>query len=465
MSAAPVAPSAPSDSILDLIGRTPMVRVAHLDTGRCELYLKLESQNPGGSIKDRIGLSMIDAAERSGALRPGGTIVEATAGNTGLGLALVAGRKGYKLILVVPDKMAREKILHLTAMGADVRTTRSDVGRGHPQYYQDMAQRIASEAGAFYINQFANPANPQAHEDTTGPEILDQMQGLVDALVCGVGSGGTLTGLNRYFARTAPATEIVLADPVGSILAEYVRSGKIGSAGSWAVEGIGEDFVPSILDLSRVRQAFSIPDAESFATGRELLLKEGILGGSSSGTLLAAALRYCREQTRPKRVVTLVADNGAKYLSKMFNDAWMIERGFLDRPVSGDLRDLIVRRHDAGLTVTVQAGDSLLVAYNRMRAAEVSQLPVVDEQGEIVGIIDEYDLLAEVRRPGDQAPFTRSVRIAMTTKLQTLAPSAPLDALVEVFDSGHVAIVVDRGHFIGLITRVDLLNALRMKIR
>src|SRR5215472_15918826 len=200
MSAAPVAPSAPSDSTLALIGRTPMVRVAHLDTGRCELYLKLESQNPGGSIKDRIGLSMIDAAERSGALRPEGTIVEATAGNTGLGLALVAGRKGYKLILVVPDKMAREKILHLTAMGADVRTTRSDVGRGHPQYYQDMAQQIASEAGALYINQFANPANPQAHEDTTGPEILEQMRGSVDAVVCGVGSGGTLTGLSRYFA-------------------------------------------------------------------------------------------------------------------------------------------------------------------------------------------------------------------------------------------------------------------------
>jgi cystathionine beta-synthase len=466
MSAALVAPAAAIDSVLALIGRTPMVRVSRLDAGRCELFLKLESQNPGGSIKDRIGLSMIDAAERSGALRPGGTIVEATAGNTGLGLALVAGRKGYKLILVVPDKMAREKILHLTAMGADVRITRSDVGRGHPQYYQDMAQRIAAEVpGAFYINQFANPANPQAHEDTTGPEILSQMQGSVDAVICGVGSGGTLTGLNRYFSRIAPATEIVLADPVGSILAEYVRSGKIGSAGSWAVEGIGEDFVPSILDLSRVRQAYSISDAESFAAGRELLLKEGILGGSSSGTLLAAALRYCREQARPKRVVTLVADNGAKYLSKMFNDAWMIERGYLDRGTSGDLRDLIVRRHDAGLTVTVQAGDSLLVAYNRMRAAEVSQLPVVDDRGEIVGIIDEYDLLAEVRRPSDQAPFSRPVRIAMTTNLQTLAPSASLDALVEVFDSGRVAIVIDGGHFIGLITRVDLLNALRMKIR
>jgi cystathionine beta-synthase len=443
-----------------------MVRVTRLDTGRCELYLKLESQNPGGSIKDRIGLSMIDAAERGKALRPGGTIVEATAGNTGLGLALVAGRKGYRLILVVPDKMAREKILHLIAMGADVRTTRSDVGRGHPQYYQDMAQRIASETpGAFYINQFANPANPQAHEDTTGPEILSQLQGSVDAVVCGVGSGGTLTGLNRYFARAAPSTEIVLADPVGSILAEYVRSGKIGSAGSWAVEGIGEDFVPSILDLGRVRQAYSIPDAESFANARELLLTEGILAGSSSGTLLAAALRYCREQTRPKRVVTLVADSGAKYLSKMFNDAWMIERGYLNRAASGDLRDLIVRRHDAGLTVTVQPDDSLLIAYNRMRAAEVSQLPVVDDRGEIVGIIDEYDLLAEVRRQSDQTPFGRPVRVAMTTNLQTLAPSASLDALVEVFDSGRVAIVIDRGRFIGLITRVDLLNAMRMKIR
>ena len=454
-------------SILELIGNTPLVQVRSFETGPCELYLKLESQNPGGSIKDRIGLSMIEAAERSGDLGPGSTIVEATAGNTGLGLALVAAQKGYPLILVVPDKMSREKILHLVALGADVRITRSDVGKGHPQYYQDMARRIAAETpGAYFINQFGNPANPYAHETTTGPEILQQMDGRVDAVVCGVGSSGTVTGLSRFFARESPATRFVLADPVGSVLADYIKTGTLGTAGSWTVEGIGEDFIPSIADLSRITHAYSIPDAESMAAARALLRQEGILGGSSSGTLLAAALRYCREQTEPHRVVSLVADSGAKYLSKAFNDAWMFERGFLPREHKGDLRDLIVRRHDAGLTVTVLPQDSLLTAYNRMRSADVSQLPVVNEANHIIGIVDEFDLSQVVRRHGDADadPFRQPVSSAMTTALETLPPDADLDELFAVLDADHVAIIVDGKTFLGLITRVDLLNALRTRM-
>jgi len=208
------------DNVLEGIGKTPLVKVSRLDTGPCELYLKLESYNPGGSIKDRIGIAMIEAAEADGRLQPGGTIVEATAGNTGLALALVAAQKGYKLIIVVPDKMAQEKIFHLRALGAEVMLTRSDVGKGHPEYYQDMAERVAGETGAFYVNQFANPANPHAHETTTGPEIWAQMNHDLDAVVCGVGSGGTIAGLSRYFARVAPKLEMVLADPQGSSLAE-----------------------------------------------------------------------------------------------------------------------------------------------------------------------------------------------------------------------------------------------------
>src|SRR5205809_3597908 len=203
-------------SVLELIGNTPMIEVARLDTGRCRLFLKLENQNPGGSIKDRIGLSMIEAAERDGSLKPGGTIVEATAGNTGLGLALVAARKGYKLVLVIPDKMSREKVFHLKAMGADVVMTRSDVGKGHPDYYQDLAEKIAKETGGFFVNQFGNPANPHAHETTTGPEIWEQMEHRLDAIVCGVGSAGTLAGLTHYFKRVAPTVAMVLADPTGS---------------------------------------------------------------------------------------------------------------------------------------------------------------------------------------------------------------------------------------------------------
>lgn len=318
-----------ADTVLDLIGNTPLLKVRQLDTGKCELFLKLESQNPGGSIKDRIALSMITAAEREGKLRPGATLVEATAGNTGLGLALVAAQKGYKLALVIPDKMSQEKISHLRALGARIVITRSDVEKGHPEYYQEMAERIAKETpGSFYINQFGNPANPEAHEKTTGPEIWEQMEHRVDAVVCGVGSGGTVTGLSRYFARVSPATEFILADPVGSVLAGYVKDKTLGKAGSWFVEGIGEDFVPPIADLSRVTGAYTIGDAESFAAARELLRAEGVLAGSSSGTLLAAALRYCRESAATKRVVTIVADSGNKYLSKMFNDAWLADHGF-----------------------------------------------------------------------------------------------------------------------------------------
>jgi cysteine synthase len=240
--------------LLDLVGNTPLVRLSRLDTGPCALFAKLESQNPGGSIKDRIAVSMIEAAERQGALSPGGTIVEATAGNTGLALALVGSLKGYRTLLVVPDKMSREKIQHLKALGAEVVMTRSDVGKGHPAYYQDLAQRLASEReGAWYANQFANPANPAAHERTTGPEIWAQMDHRVDAVVCGVGSGGTITGLTHYFRGIGAPVKMILADPVGSVLAEYTRSGGVGSAGSWQVEGIGEDFVPPIADLSSKR--------------------------------------------------------------------------------------------------------------------------------------------------------------------------------------------------------------------
>src|SRR3954447_6477020 len=303
----------PRPGILGLIGNTPVVELTRFDTGPCRLFVKLESQNPGGSIKDRIGLAMIETAERDGRLQPGGTIVEATAGNTGLGLALVASRKGYRLVLVVPDKMARKKVLHLRALGAEVRITRSDVGKGHPEYYQDLAERLtAGIPGAFYVNQFANPANPLAHEIGTGPELWQQLGGAIDAVVCGVGSGGTLGGLSRFFAKVSPATDMVLADPEGSVLAPWIRTGQMIEAGSWAVEGIGEDFIPPIADLSRVRTAYTIPDKESFDTARELLSREGILAGSSSGTLVAAALRYCREQTAPKRVVSFICDSGNK---------------------------------------------------------------------------------------------------------------------------------------------------------
>jgi cystathionine beta-synthase len=455
--------SSPHDpAVLSLIGNTPLVELTRLDTGRCRLFVKLENQNPGGSIKDRIALSMIAAAEAEGQLQAGGTVVEATAGNTGLGLALVARAKGYRVLLVIPDKMSAEKVLHLKALGADIRMTRSDVNKGHPEYYQDMAAALAAEIpGAFYVNQFGNPANPLAHERTTGPEIWAQMQHDVDAVVCGVGSGGTLTGLTHFFARVNPHTEMVLADPQGSVLAGYVATGKIGTAGPWVVEGIGEDFLPPIADLSGVRKAYSIPDAESLATARELLRAELILGGSSTGTLVAAALRYCREQSAPKRVVTFVPDTGSKYLSKMYNDFWMVDQGFIDLPHYGDLRDLVTRRYEDGAVVAVGAEDTLLTAFQRMRMADLSQLPVLATD-RVVGILDESDVLLHVHKHPDR--FHDKVATAMTQRLETLDPGASFADLLAILDRDRVAIIVKDGHFLGLITRYDLLTYLRRSL-
>ena len=464
MTATPTAAHAPpvADSVLELIGNTPMIRVRKIDTGCCELYLKLENQNPGGSIKDRIAVSMIAAAEREGLLKPGGTIVEATAGNTGLGLALVGRSKGYRVHLVVPDKMSKEKILHLKALGAEVQMARSDVGKGHPEYYHECAERYARQTpGAFYANQFGNPANPLTHETTTGPEIYEQMGRDIDAMVVGVGSGGTMTGLGHYFRRVSPKTKIVLADPVGSVLAHLVATGEMTQARSWAVEGIGEDFVPPVADMSVVSQAYSISDAESFATARLLLQTEGILAGSSSGTLIAAALRYCREQTQPKRVATFVCDTGGKYLSKQYNDVWMEEEGFTSLPqTTGHVRDLIVRRHADGATVSVTRADTLRTAFKRMKTADVSQLPVV-ESDRVLGLVDETDLLHALLDAKGSVTFDTPVGEVMATALDTLGIDTPIQALPAIFERGHVGIVVDGGRFVGLVTRFDLLNFLR----
>ena len=450
-------------NVLEMIGRTPLMAVRHIDTGPCELFLKLENQNPGGSIKDRIGLYLIQAAERAGQIRPGSVLIEATAGNTGLGLALVAAQKGYRLVLAIPDKMSQEKIFHLKAMGAEVVMTRSDVSKGHPEYYRDVAERMARETpNSYFVNQFGNPVNALAHEETTAPEIWEQMDGRLDAVVCGVGTGGTLAGLSHFFARAAPQVDMILADPVGSGLASFATTGELPAKMSpWLVEGIGGDSVPPVADFSRVTGTYSIPDAEAFRTCRELLKKEGVIAGTSTGTLLAAALRYCREQRAPKRVVTFVCDSGNKYLSKVYNDYWMLDQGFLERESHGDLRDLIVRRHKDRAAVTVNSTETVLAAYRRMKLYDVSQVPVMQD-GRIVGIVDEEDILLEV--VDNPQHFNDPVTQAMASHLVTVPVDAPIGQLMEVFKRGMVAIVVDGGEFQGLVTRIDLLNWLRRRL-
>ena len=447
---------------LAAIGNTPMVELRNLDTGLCRLFAKLEQFNPGGSVKDRIALGMVEAAEREGRLKPGGTIVEATSGNTGIGLALVAALKGYRMILVIPDKMSREKIQHGRALGAEVIVTRTDVPPGHPLQYQTMADEIAARTpGALYIRQHYNPDNPAVHEATTGPEIWDQMDGDVDAIVGGIGTAGTMTGLGRYFRKVAPDLKMILADPEGSLLAPYVQTGELTEPGAWVVEGIGEDELPPVGDMSLIDEAIIVGDRESLTAARGLLKAEGIMGGSSTGTIVAAAVEWCRRQTEPKRVVAIIPDSGDKYLSKMYDDHWMADQGFIERETYGDLRDLIARRHDEHEDITVPPDTTLAIALGKMRLANISQLPVVQDE-RVIGLIDESDLLQRVLGNTDmRAAFSDLVATAMTANLETLPPDASLSDVKATFDKGFVALIRDENQYWGLVTRTDLLNWLR----
>ncbi|MBT7658528.1 MAG: pyridoxal-phosphate dependent enzyme [Phycisphaerae bacterium] len=450
------------DSVLDLVGNTPILKLNALDTGKCDLFLKLESQNPGQSIKDRIAITMIERAEKDGLLKEGVRIIEATAGNTGIALALIASLKGYDITVVVPDKMSEGKIAHLRAMGADVIMARSDVAKGDPEYYQDVAERLATENGWFFVNQFSNEANVEAHYNSTGPEIWQQLEGNVDAVIIGVGSGGTITGIGRYLKEQNPNIEIILADPEGSVLEPLVNEGKTITAGSWLVEGIGEDFVPPITDLGVVSKAYYVSDKEAFTVARELLKKEGILAGSSTGTLLATALKWCNEQTEPKRVVTFACDHGSKYLNKMFNDYWMLDQGFIDRENHGDLRDLVARRHSTKEDFTLIESLPVIQAIKNMRLYDISQMAVLDSNGKVVGILDESDILLAVVK--DANNFTKPVREFMTTELSTISADSPIDALMPLFAEDKVAIVFDGDTYLGLITKIDLITHLRKQL-
>ena len=444
-----------------------MLELRKLETGPCRLFAKLELLNPAGSIKDRIGLSMIEGAERAGKLDPKGnpppTIVEATAGNTGLGLALVAGQRGYRMKVVMPDKMSQEKIQHLRAMGAEVILARSDVQKGHPEYYQEVAARIARDTpNALFVNQFSNQDNVRAHYESTGPEIWEQMQGKVDAVVLGVGSGGTVSGVGKFLREKNPDVKIVLADPMGSMLHPLVNEGKHVQASSWLIEGMGEDFVPDICDLELINEAIPVTDKEAFMAARELLALEGMLAGSSTGCLMHASKVWCAKQTRAMNVVTLICDTGAKYLSKFFNDFWMIDNGFIERDRQNNLRDLIARRHTLKEDYTLGDSDPIKQAIKRMQMYGVSQMTVVDARDKVVGIIDESDILLAVM--SDVAAFERPVSEVMTRRLETLPPDSPIEALIPIFRADRVAIVMDKdGTYYGLITKIDMINYLRQQ--
>ena len=444
------------DSI-DLIGNTPLLQVKKIDTGLCNLFLKLESFNLGGSIKDRPAKNMIEAAVKQKKLKAGGTIVEATAGNTGIALAIMALKKGYKMIVVVPDKMTIEKVYHLRALGAEVVITRSDVSKGHPDYYLDIAKKIAIKKNAFYINQFANQANLESHYKMLGPEIYHQLKGKVDAFVAGVGTGGTITGVGKFLKRKVKNFELILADPKGSILKKLVDSGKLSDdVGTWIVEGIGEDFCPPLLDSSLIDQAYTITDKEALKTCNVVLQKEGILSGSSSGTLIAAAIKYCKEQKIKKNVVTLVCDAGDKYLRKVYNDSWRIKTGLHFKKNNNDITDIISYPANLNTMPKINIDSKCQLAFKLMNENSLDKLLVEDNNKKIMGVIDEDNLLKAVIAN----TFEAKIKKFVTTKVKKIKHDLRVKNLLLLFKKEKFVFVYKKNKFVGMITKNDLLSYL-----
>jgi len=451
------------DSVLDIIGDTPLVRLHRVTRGvRAEVVAKLEFLNPGGSVKDRIGPAMIAEAERAGRLRPGGTIVEATSGNTGVGLAIAAAVRGYRTIFVMPDKMSDEKIRLLRAFGARVVITPTAVAPEDPRSYYRVSRRIAEETpNSYYANQYSNPANPQAHYRTTGPEIWTQTGGRVDCFIAAIGTGGTISGAGRYLKERNPRLKVVGVDPIGSVFYEYFKTGRLPEPHTYKVEGIGEDFLPETMDFSVVDEVVQVGDRESFLMTRRLVREEGIFCGGSSGTAVAGALKYLRalpDGGAGLRAVVILPDSGARYLSKVFSDDWMREHGFLE-PELGSVGEL-VRARSLPL-VTASRRDAVSEVIAKMKAHDVSQLPVL-EDGTLVGMIAEVDLLTYLLEGGHRA--SDPIEPIIDPAPPVVDPETPVDALADVFLAANAAVVVDHGAVVGIVTKIDVIDHLARRL-
>ena len=450
------------DSVLDTIGNTPLVRLSRIGAGlRPQLVAKLEVFNPGGSIKDRVAVSLIDAAERDGKLRPGGTIVEPTSGNTGTGLAIAARLKGYRVMAVMPDKVSSEKGDLLRALGAEVVLCPTDVPPDSPRAYYNVADRLTREIpGAFQPNQYHNPANPRAHYETTGPELWEQTGGGITHLVLGVGTGGTVTGTVRYLRERKPDLVVVGADPDGSIF-----SGGEANVHPYLVEGVGEDFWPSAFDPSTVSRWITVSDRDAFLTTRRLAQTEGILAGPSGGMALHAALQVAAEVGDPKAmIVVILPDGGRAYLSKVFSDAWMRQYGFMPRDGQLTVGDVLRRKRESGdlpALVTVQPHYRVREAVSLLHEHRVSQLPVVnpDNPTEIIGAIGERGLLKHAA--ADPSLLDAEISRVMEPPFESVSADDPVREAVELLAGDQQALlVVSGGHAEGLVTRADLLEAL-----
>jgi len=460
------------DNILGTMGNTPLVRLNRLARGvRCQVVAKVEYFNPGGSVKDRIGITIIEDAERNGLLKPGGTVVEATSGNTGVGLAMAAILKGYKTVFVMPDKMSEEKIRVLRAYGARVVVTPTNVEPEDPRSYYSVARQIVADTpNSILANQYHNPINPQSHFDTTGPEIWKQTAGKIDVFVCGMGTGGTITGVAHYLKQMNPKIQIVGVDPIGSILYDYFYTGKMTEAHVYKTEGIGEDFIPSNYDFTVIDDMVRVNDKETMLMTRRLVREEGIFAGVSCGAAIAGALHYAadRDLGPDKMMVVLLPDSGSRYLSKVFDDNWMRENRFLESDWAEATIGTVLDRKTRHEMVFAHCSDPVGEVINILKNSDVSQLPVVGERDQLLGVVTEVSLLNYLlRQPGgDPASIAIEDAGVIDANVQTLSAATPVESLMSVFNTAKVALVTENvpgsedKRVVGIITQIDLLDFL-----
>jgi cystathionine beta-synthase len=458
------------ENILGTLGNTPLVRLNKVTRGiPAQIVAKIEFFNPGGSVKDRIGITIIEDAERQGKLKPGGTVVEATSGNTGIGLAIAAAIKGYKCVFVLADKQSPEKIRALRAFGARVIVTPTDVPPEDPRSYYSVARQVVAETpNAILANQYHNPVNPETHYRTTGPELWRQTAGKIDVFVCGMGTGGTISGAGRYLKERNPKIQIVGVDPEGSVLASYIKTGTPGPAYPYKVEGIGEDFIPSIYDFSVINDAVTVGDRESFLMARRLVREEGIFCGGSSGTAVVGAIRYAMERRLgpEKLVVVLLPDSGTRNLGKVFDDEWMREHRFLDT-ADARVHDVLDRKARTDV-ITVRCSSTVGEAVNAMKEHDVSQLPVIDDEGQFVGLVTEVSLLKYLLSVQETDRAGRAINDVdvIDRNVATVSQDQMLEAVMSLFTTAQVVVVVeqvpgsDRHQVTGILTKIDLLSYL-----
>ncbi len=453
------------ENVLKAIGNTPIVRLNRVTAGlQANVYAKLEFMNPGGSIKDRIGWYMIQDAEKKGLLKPGGTIVEGTSGNTGVGLAIASAILGYKCIFVLPDKMSQEKIKNLRAFGAKVVVTPTAVDADDPRSYYSVSRRLAKETpNAIYLNQYDNLSNREAHYLMTGPEILKQMPD-IDVFIAGIGTGGTICGVGKYLKEHKPSCKVVAVDPKGSIVYDYFRTGEFtAKPKTYKIEGIGEDFIPKNYDFSVIDDMVQVEDKESFLMTRDILTKEGIYSGISSGSAVVGAIRWIKEQgdkLKGKNVLVVLPDSGNRYMSKVYDDDWMREAGFLDSPSLGKVADLLHVIPPAGEIIMAKQSDKVSSVIETLKEKNISQVPVTDAAGWIKGVVTEGAILNALYQ--QSAKLSDTIEALVDSSIEFVSPDDPIEKVSKLVTSGKTPLVNDpaTSKLLAIITKIDLLTYL-----